>query len=580
MKTFNQLVNHSDIYMEDLSESLSVSDGSHYTHIEDELFVQGAKAIPKIMVSLVDTLKGIPQTDVQTKIDGSPSLIYGFDSSGKFFVTTKSVFNKTPKVSYTEEDIENNHGHAPGLVSKMKLALKYLPSITATKGIYYQGDVMFSPKDLEKRNINGVPHYVFQPNTVVNAIPVDSEMGRKIAIAKFGFAPHTKYDHSGNRSSLSAGDIKHSNTVFLMPISAPKLADFSNLQAGIDNVRETLENTKGYSFVSSEDIRPLMLAAANFAIKEKEQFSYPLLLSFVHKKFEKEISAVKTEAAKEKKKRSRDNILKQITDHKDQVESVINAHRVVARFKDDMIAELDKHQPIKRFFKGELGKLRSTSPEGYVAINKYGTSKFVNRSVFSLQNFTQNAKGVVRESVAKERVAVVVPLARFNPPHKEHLNLIQSVIKKAKDVNGTPIIFVSSTVDSDKNPLSVAEKIRYLEKMSGVRIFHPAKTMFDAIKSLNGKFDRIIFILGDDRVSDVKRIEAYNGRDYSFKRIETISRHSVIDTRSADGDGVHASDIRRWAKEGDFDSVRAAMPRTLSDLDVRSIMSSISKRHK
>lgn len=70
MKTFNQLVNHSDIYMEDLSESLSVSDGSHYTHIEDELFVQGAKAIPKIMVSLVDTLKGIPQTDVQTKIDG------------------------------------------------------------------------------------------------------------------------------------------------------------------------------------------------------------------------------------------------------------------------------------------------------------------------------------------------------------------------------------------------------------------------------------------------------------------------------------------------------------------------------
>ena len=45
------------------------------------------------------------------KIDGSPAIVWGTNpENGKFFVGTKSVFNKrTPKVNYTAEDICNNH---------------------------------------------------------------------------------------------------------------------------------------------------------------------------------------------------------------------------------------------------------------------------------------------------------------------------------------------------------------------------------------------------------------------------------------------------------------------------------------
>ena len=45
------------------------------------------------------------------KIDGSPAIVWGTDpENGKFFVGTKSVFNKrTPKVNYTAEDVCNNH---------------------------------------------------------------------------------------------------------------------------------------------------------------------------------------------------------------------------------------------------------------------------------------------------------------------------------------------------------------------------------------------------------------------------------------------------------------------------------------
>ena len=47
------------------------------------------------------------------KIDGSPAIVWGTNpENGKFFVGTKSVFNKRiPKINYSNEDIERNHGN-------------------------------------------------------------------------------------------------------------------------------------------------------------------------------------------------------------------------------------------------------------------------------------------------------------------------------------------------------------------------------------------------------------------------------------------------------------------------------------
>lgn len=70
MKTFKEILETAYVDLGDLSEALVTTDGSHYTHIEDELFMQGAKALPKILVSMIDIIKGIPTTEAQTKIDG------------------------------------------------------------------------------------------------------------------------------------------------------------------------------------------------------------------------------------------------------------------------------------------------------------------------------------------------------------------------------------------------------------------------------------------------------------------------------------------------------------------------------
>lgn len=180
---------------------------------------------------------------------------------------------------------------------------------------------------------------------------------------------------------------------------------------------------------------------------------------------------------------------------------------------------------------------------------------------------------------------VIVPLGRFSPPHKEHESLVNSVLKLAKSTHSDAKIFVSRTVDKKKNPLTPQEKIKYLNKMfpghKGLFDMPPANnpTMIGALAALSGKYETVHIVLGDDRVAATETlVNKYNGKDFTFDKIVVHSRHSIISTRVGDADGVHASDIRDWARAGDFDKVRESMSKHLSDADVKEIMRLIQSR--
>jgi len=180
---------------------------------------------------------------------------------------------------------------------------------------------------------------------------------------------------------------------------------------------------------------------------------------------------------------------------------------------------------------------------------------------------------------------VIVPLGRFNPPHEEHKNLVDAVLKLAKQTHSDAKIFVSRTVDKKKNPLTAFEKIKYLNKMfpghRGLFQEPPANnpTIIGALSALTGKYDTVHIVLGAAESAGIKTVvDKYNGKDFTFDKIEVHSRHSITDTRTGDADGVHASDIRNWARAGDFDKVRASMSKHLSDADVREIMHLIQSR--
>jgi hypothetical protein len=47
------------------------------------------------------------------KYDGSPSIVFEVNLKMVSFLSTKSAFNKNPKINHTEADIDKNHGHVP-----------------------------------------------------------------------------------------------------------------------------------------------------------------------------------------------------------------------------------------------------------------------------------------------------------------------------------------------------------------------------------------------------------------------------------------------------------------------------------
>ena len=176
---------------------------THLTHLEELVLTRGSEGYDMaraFLLELLKTLKGNTESQIQTSVkwDGAPAIFAGVNpENGKFFVGTKSIFNKVPKINYTEEDILTNHGHAPGLVDKLTKALRYLPEL-GIKNIL-QGDFMFDDEMLETVDIDGEPHYRFKPNTIVYAVPVNSELGREVGQSKFGIVFHTTYE------SLSSG---------------------------------------------------------------------------------------------------------------------------------------------------------------------------------------------------------------------------------------------------------------------------------------------------------------------------------------------------------------------------------------
>ena len=168
---------------------------------------QGGREAVAFLRSLGDMLdQGGADARVTVKWDGATAISCGVNpDNGRFFVGTKSVFNKVnPKISYSENDVESMY--PPGqLAEKLKDAYKYLSTLSIPNVV--QGDLLFTD-DKYEASIGGDNCIAFQPNTIVYAVPKDTDIGRKIDEAKFGIVFHTSYSgRSLDAMSASFGNI-------------------------------------------------------------------------------------------------------------------------------------------------------------------------------------------------------------------------------------------------------------------------------------------------------------------------------------------------------------------------------------
>lgn len=124
----------------------------HSSHLED-LIIDGKEGL----VAILDGLERIQlfcegdvvyREAVTLKFDGSVAIVAGWIND-RFFVGSKSVFNKTPKINYTKEDIRNNHKGE--LVNILDCCLDLLEPVIP-KGRIYQGDLLFYPNRMPDNN--------------------------------------------------------------------------------------------------------------------------------------------------------------------------------------------------------------------------------------------------------------------------------------------------------------------------------------------------------------------------------------------------------------------------------------------
>jgi len=159
---------------------------------------------------------------------------------------------------------------------------------------------------------------------------------------------------------------------------------------------------------------------------------------------------------------------------------------------------------------------------------------------------------------------VVLSFGRMNPITSGHSKLVDKINSVAKSEGATPQLYLSHSQDKAKNPLSYDDKYSYARKAFGNLVKKSrARTIIEVLKELDGQFDRVMMVVGSDRIREFERLlNKYNGKEYTFDSIDVVSAGE----RDPDAEGVKgmsASKMRALAAEGDLSSFKKGLPKSL-----------------
>ena len=380
------------------------------THIEDKVLYGGVKGTREAILalrSLRDMLQGEHDGSVSVKWDGAPAIFAGVDpSDGKFFVAKKGIFNKNPKVYKSDADVDAD---ASGdLAAKLKQALQYLPAL-GIKGVI-QGDFLFGPGDVKTKKIKGKSYVTFHPNTIVYALPSESDGAKAVKSAKIGIVWHTTYkgDTFESMRASYGVDVTKFNSSRAVWSQDAMLRDMTKItmsKKDTEYVTKMLSDSgKLFNQISGTTLRTLegnrQLASLietfnNTFVRRGEVISDTRrhvlkLIAWIKQRYQKEIDARKTDRGRSAQQAKLDAILEFFSDgNKVALQRMFELQKLIVLAKLKLINTLNKVGSVDTFVKTRKG-YKVTGAEGFVAIDKLGGDavKIVDRMEFSYNNFS------------------------------------------------------------------------------------------------------------------------------------------------------------------------------------------------
>ena len=381
----------------------------HIHHAEDRPLFHGAKGFEHAHQALSKAhehlASGKNDHSVTTKYDGSPAVVYGHHpESGKFFVASKSAFNKNPKINHTHEDIEKHHGHAPGLADKLHAALEHLPKVAPKKGVF-QGDLMHqgqksqhNPKgDVEVKGKKAS----YTPNTITYTH--SGPEAEKVKNSRLGIVTHTQY-HGKDLASMSAkpltgnaGFKEHPDVHQQHPTFDAGKADYTakhqaTTQKHLEAAKQ-IHDTHGVKMYGA--VHPTHSGEAghlgtyiNHTVRTGETPTHKGLQQHITSHYEKAAFKLKTPANQEKKRAEGASHVQHIEQNKEHYGNLLKMHGHLQAAKNNMVSVMDKsHTGVEHHING-----KATNPEGYVVHHDNEPTKMVNRAEFAKANLLKVRK--------------------------------------------------------------------------------------------------------------------------------------------------------------------------------------------
>lgn len=389
-----------------LKEESEGKELKHIHHAEDRPLMHGHAGFEHAHAALMKAhalmTGGTKSSQLTMKYDGSPSIVFGHHpKTGKFFVATKSAFNKNPKINHTEADIERNHGHAPGLAKTLKHALKHLPKVTPKTGVY-QGDLMHhaESKSLHESYLfEAAKNKIsFTPNTITyTAKGKDAE---KIKRSKVGVVVHHKYNHNMTSASphVDHENFKEHPDVHIHGAEhdTSKVTHSPKNEQGFQRhmaAAKEIHDTHGHKMYDA--IHPAhsgetghLSTYINKTVRTGEIPSVKGFKEHVKDVHEKAAAKVKTPKAKAEKTGEGAKQIAHIEKNKAHYGNLLTMHHHLAQAKNHLVSSLETHEGgYEHHIEGKKSK-----PEGFVVHHDNEPTKLVNRAEFARQNLLKVRK--------------------------------------------------------------------------------------------------------------------------------------------------------------------------------------------
>lgn len=172
----------------------------------------------------------------------------------------------------------------------------------------------------------------------------------------------------------------------------------------------------------------------------------------------------------------------------------------------------------------------------------------------------------------QDQPGAVYTFGRFNPMHKLHGELWDFVSTYGKKNKMDAIIFTSLSQNAKKNPLTPADKIFYIEKLTKAEVSHDMslKNAFQILESLIEKgYKRITFVVGGDRTSDFQSLKKY-ANEWGKGTVDF-----KIETFSARVKGYSGTLMREYVKYNDFNKFFDSLPKGLNKKEALELFNKV-----